>query len=441
MAEVKYYKDFKHNYLIMKNEDSPTDMYQCRMITGNRIEGLLPCQERHINGEMLLYYEITSKQSLSSLYENRCINRKQLNRIFLQLKMVWEGISKFLLNESNLMLKPEFIFADAETEELSFLYYPFETDENYMISLLEFLADRVDSEDKDATEIAYKMLDLAGREQFVLDEVLQWFEEDCEEFVRMDIREQRQEETEKIGHRASMTQPDPQENDFCMPQRKDSIEEKSRSNSMAACGGMIFAAVLGGILYYVFITYQLSEKELIYLYAGFILAGILFLTSGAVFLYIKFFINKVTEKEKSSGLWNRDREDDKEDGLYQNTVVCENIQQKAEQAYGNTIFIPWVENCENKLYGTGKGNKNHIDLNRLPLTVGKLAGSVDMVIEDQSISRRHVKFAREGNRIYMTDLNSTNGTFKNGLRLQPNMSEVLEPGDEIRLGKLKFIYR
>ena len=75
------------------------------------------------------------------------------------------------------------------------------------------------------------------------------------------------------------------------------------------------------------------------------------------------------------------------------------------------------------------------------MTVGKLAGSVDMVINDQSISRRHVKFAREGNRVCMTDLNSTNGTFKNGLRLQPNASEILEPGDEIRLGKLKFIYR
>lgn len=41
----------------------------------------------------------------------------------------------------------------------------------------------------------------------------------------------------------------------------------------------------------------------------------------------------------------------------------------------------------------------------------------------------------------MTDLNSTNGTFKNGMRLLPNTSELLEPGDEIRLGKLKFIYR
>ena len=61
MLETKYYKDFRHNYIILKLADSAADLYQCRMITGNQIEGLLPCKERHINGEILLYYEITSK--------------------------------------------------------------------------------------------------------------------------------------------------------------------------------------------------------------------------------------------------------------------------------------------------------------------------------------------------------------------------------------------
>ena len=31
--------------------------------------------------------------------------------------------------------------------------------------------------------------------------------------------------------------------------------------------------------------------------------------------------------------------------------------------------------------------------------------------------------------------------FRNGMRLEPNASEIIEPGDEIGIGKLKFIYR
>ena len=127
---------------------------------------------------------------------------------------------------------------------------------------------------------------------------------------------------------------------------------------------------------------------------------------------------------------------------YRYTPTFENsVLEDAESDVGNTVFIPWTENCENKLYGTDWKNKYHIDLSRVPLTVGKLAGMVDMVIHEKSISRMHARFTRSGNKIYITDLNSTNGTFRNGMRLAPNSSELIEPGDEIRLGKLKFIYR
>lgn len=435
MIEAKYYKDFRHNYLIIKSDDCQSDMYQCKMITSNKIEGLIPCMERHINGEMLLYYEITSKQSLASLYEDNWITMKQLNKLFMQIKRTWDGISKFLLKESSLVLKPEFIFTDVETEEFLFLYYPFETEENYIVLLLEFLTDRVNNEDKEAVEVTYKMLELATKEQFVLDEVLEWFEEEHDENIKEEgeYRECREEydetsNSEKFENKYSDRQED----------EKD-VGKKNSYYEKAAFFGMILSLALEGVLYYIYDSWQLSERMLIYLYAGAVMLGGLFLFNGFWLLYQKTFHRDSLIWNKLNDLRSRDREE--EDKPYQSTMIHEKVQEQAKAAYGNTIFIPWVESCENKLYGMEKGNKNHIDLNRLPLTVGKLAGSVDMVIDDQSISRRHVKFVREGNRICMVDLNSTNGTFKNGLRLQPNMSEILEPGDEIRLGKLKFIYR
>ena len=413
MINASYYKDYRHNYLIMEGKDVMTDPYQRRMITGNRIEGLLSCSERHVNGEVFLYYEITSKQNLCSLYENRRITLKQLRNFFVQLKTVGERISGFLLDESNLILNPEYIYADVETEELSFLYDPFEQEENNMVSFLEFLTEKIDDQDQAAVEIAYKMLELATREQFVLDEVVEWFEDDYE-----------------YDQKKNQMTPDfPGEDDSFTVPEPEAEQEKPKTGENAAFGAMAASAVLFLLLLYINSAYLLSEKWKICLNAGLLLSGILFLAGSSFLLYRKFFEVK-----------NR-KEEDHFEKQYRDTDISEKIQERTQQAYGNTIFIPWVENCENKLYGVGKSNKNHIDLNRLPLTVGKLAGSVDMVIEDQSISRRHVRFFREGNRVYMSDLNSTNGSFKNGVRLLPNASEVLEPGDEIRLGKLKFIYR
>ena len=211
MINVSYYKDYRHNYLIMEGENQRTELYQCRMITDNQIEGLLPCKERHVNGDVFLYYEITSKQNLLNLYEGRKLTMKQLKNIFIHLKMVQEKLSKFLLNERNLVLQPEYIYADAETEHLYFLYYPFETEDNYIVSFLEYLAEKIDNEDQTAVEIVYKMLELATKEQFVLDEVVNWFEEDLEweEKVNERIPEREnplslleprdEEEEEKIG--------------------------------------------------------------------------------------------------------------------------------------------------------------------------------------------------------------------------------------------------
>lgn len=48
---------------------------------------------------------------------------------------------------------------------------------------------------------------------------------------------------------------------------------------------------------------------------------------------------------------------------------------------------------------------------------------------------------RQEGEIYVTDLNSTNGTFKNGLRIEPNEMVLIEPGDELRFGEMTFSYR
>ena len=57
MFDVKYYKDYRHNYLIIKeNRNLKENVYQRKMVTENKIQGLLASQERYINGEVLLYY-------------------------------------------------------------------------------------------------------------------------------------------------------------------------------------------------------------------------------------------------------------------------------------------------------------------------------------------------------------------------------------------------
>ena len=54
------------------------------------------------------------------------------------------------------------------------------------------------------------------------------------------------------------------------------------------------------------------------------------------------------------------------------------------------------------------------------------------------VSRLHAVLKREGKRVFVMDLGSSNGTYLNGKRLQPNVDQTLNHGDMLALGKLKI---
>jgi hypothetical protein len=55
---------------------------------------------------------------------------------------------------------------------------------------------------------------------------------------------------------------------------------------------------------------------------------------------------------------------------------------------------------------------------------------------EKGVSRRHARIHRRDNLTVVEDLGSINGTFLNGRRLTPYLSQPLQNGDQLQLGKL-----
>lgn len=55
---------------------------------------------------------------------------------------------------------------------------------------------------------------------------------------------------------------------------------------------------------------------------------------------------------------------------------------------------------------------------------------------DRGVSRGHARLHIEGDKLFVTDLGSTNGTFLAGRRLAANEATLLRKGDELLLGRL-----
>ena len=83
--KVTYKRDYHHSYLILTEDQMPDcESYPVRMLLSGLIPGILKCKVHHIDNELMFYYDITSRQSLSSLYESKKL-RKKISLCFISL--------------------------------------------------------------------------------------------------------------------------------------------------------------------------------------------------------------------------------------------------------------------------------------------------------------------------------------------------------------------
>ncbi len=59
----------------------------------------------------------------------------------------------------------------------------------------------------------------------------------------------------------------------------------------------------------------------------------------------------------------------------------------------------------------------------------------DLVIDHPSVSKEHARFTLAKSQLTLMDLGSTNGTFVNGRRLEPEETAPVRPDDALRFGK------
>ena len=113
-----------------------------------------------------------------------------------------------------------------------------------------------------------------------------------------------------------------------------------------------------------------------------------------------------------------------------------------DEEYGRTVYIEDKGEPAEKMRRLYTAeDKLLASIEKPALSLGKKKEEVDVVLEDSSVSRIHARITKEGSEYYLEDLNSTNGTFKNGLRLQPYERRKLDAGDEIKCGRVVLIFR
>lgn len=167
--EKEYISSYNRNYLKIKPQGELQGKlrYQYQILTGKKLEGILEADFHIHNGESGLYYDITGKVNLPTLFSKKKISLNFMNRFISSLETALWSLEQYLLDERNLMLQPEYLYVDMDNAQnqsspegsLYFVYCPYytETEERDVEPLFTFLLEKAEEEDTELMDAIFSL--------------------------------------------------------------------------------------------------------------------------------------------------------------------------------------------------------------------------------------------------------------------------------------------
>lgn len=413
MIETEFIKSMNLNFERIKLDEKPEERrYQYCILSRGGIRGLLECSLRYINSDAFLYYNISSKQNLSQIMNKKKVDRQWLKDFAWNLNYVRQEINRFLLDDANIIWEPEKIYRDLDENRWSFIYYPYYNGDNGFSRFLEFMIEKLDYDDDKLVECAYRIYenyenfgDTYLREKIYED--IKWLDnkrnrkKEKVNDSNIENVSNPEDETEELGDEIESVFADSQNDEKTteISGETESDDEKAIQKEKEPKHGLL--AFLEGA--------RKKDKE----------------ARAKAKKENRYAMNYRETLEVAEG--DEDYGEDKTDN---------------DKQYGKTVYIEKVaeaKDIKKRLFGEN-GEVKAI-LGEEPLVIGKKEDECDLVLEDDSVSRLHARIVPEGGGYMLEDLNSTNGTFKNGIRLKPYERRKLVSGDEIRAGSVIIIYK
>ncbi len=383
MLQTEYLRSLHSNYeRILLNQKPEEKKYQYCILMRGEVKGLLACNLRYINGAAYLYYDISGKQNLDRLFAKKKIKREWMRDFLWELKHLGMEMNEFLLDEKSIFWDPEHIFQDPDDNGLYFLYIPYYEyeGEGRFDHLLDFWIEHIDYEDEGLVEFVYK----------AYEEYEQHGDLYLQERIFTDAKCLEEPEADgKVEAETSVLNTEERR----MLQEVEQVDDQGR--------------------------WKVQEEK-------------------------RGFLRRYMEKRKdrvNNGDYKRTleltMESDEGYVVAESSLYEDMPQEPVEVETEGTDCVAFdtphrILTKEGKLLG-------NVDQDQL--IIGRHSDEADLVLEDASVSRMHAGIIRENGISYLEDLNSQNGTFHNGVRMQPYERRRLDEGDEIHCGKVEFIYR
>lgn len=389
--QVEYKKEWMDTYLWVLPDNRVEESYVEQMLLHNPGGRRLEFSRQEQDGEEYFCYKVTGKKALNSIYAVMSIGERQIRGILGQLFAALEDGREYLLCEEDFVLSPAYMFANFPQMDLEFCYVPGygKPLREQLEGLFEYLLNRVDYEDKQAVNLLYDCYMFCMKEKGGLAEIKKLLEQKSDTTV------------------ADMA---PRQ----IPQQKPLLQ------AGAGTAGQAPKAVAKPVIY------PEAEERLA--------------KKSSPSTYVSWLADRIFPwKRKESALVAEETAEYRAVPAAGKIRVLEPpaLEEETEADSERTVLLSVVNQPQGpELVCEQTGEV--VPLTKFPFYIGSAREYADFVPAGEGVSRIHCCINKRENKFYLSDLNSTNGTYLNGQEVIPGKDALLAANDVIRVTSQEF---
>ena len=372
---VEYKKEWMETYLWVLPDKSVEINFEEQMLNCNPGGGRLDFFRQEQDGEEYFCYKVTGKKALNSIYAVMPIGERQIRALLGQLFAVLEDGRELLLSEENFVLSPGYIFATFPQMVYEFCYVP-----GYGVPLRQ---------------------QLEGLFEYLLNRV------DYEDKPAVDLL-----------YDCYM---------FCMREKGGLAEIKK----LLAKDIKEYPVHANRVQQKKPETAEKPEREKTEEYPE---------KKAAPASYVSWLTDKLFSwRKREPALVAEGQEEYRAESGRRTAGTTMQVQPEhlpMEDSERTVLLSQSSKPSQPELICEQTGEV--VVLTKFPFYIGCAGEYADFVPAAEGVSRIHCCISKKEDNYYLSDLNSTNGTYLNGKEVAPGKDMLLSEGDEIRVSSQEF---
>lgn len=416
---IDYIRDMNKNYIRISCDDSEVPASYCmKMVENNNIEGVIKPRTVDLNGNVNWMYEISGMISLEERYADKLFSAADISYISEFLKGIVINSKRYMLDLDGLILSPKYIVCGVGKGEWHLIYNIMEKNciRDSLKRLFEFILERLDHTDGQAVVVGYALYKRVCQEEVPIEKL---FEEAVAVY------------DDSVSVQVEQVVTQKEYNAVAPEELQEEKEIKSGMLKAVLWGAGVLAALvglfagLGGAVSGI-ISGNGIGAIIMDILVMLIFIGIALLCSWLALGKCEYFNVIVSEIKKIN--YTVDKIEVKQKALP--------LDLNEDKSVNSTMLLSGTACTKLIMRGKQKHGDREFVLEDMPVTIG--SAKADIIIDEPGISRIHARISREGELLFIKDMNSTNGTWVNEHQLTVYELCKISNGDTIKLADTCF---